>query len=481
MDNRFLQAISTQPAPMARYALDRCLLFSKSEWMTVAQNRRAMLLLNWMTLFIFIRWAVDCISHGEIDWQAYQYPVTFLLFVSLFLVRILGRPNLVPYIVVILVLLLNAFVLARSIEAGLNLFSLVSRNLLFYSPPVAVANSVVFKPRLALLLNLLPATSLSFAAIGAVLFASQGALEIQMLGWIIGVVGFTLWFTVALYVGFTKYMEHRTELVEVHHLIAEMERNQKLNQENARIREDLIRTQRVQMVDSMTSTMAHEVNQPISCANNYIQAARRWLSRETPDVTEALASLDGAQSEIIRVSERVMTVRRLMQRLSSEFTSIDLVDLVDRLEGMVRRDLGEQGIVLEVRADDHLDDLCIYGCEEELIQVLMNLIANAADALTDQSAQRVIRVALAEADLGEVQIAVEDNGCGIPPEHIDRVFDRLFSTKTGGSGLGLALCKRIVANHGGTIGIVSEPGQGTQVILRFPKGDLRSGWGGGRR
>ena len=107
MDNRFLQAISTQSAPVSRYSIDRLLLFTKSEWMAVAQNRRAMLMLSWMTLFIFMRWAVDCISNGGIDWQAYQYPVTFLLFVSLFVARWAGRAQLVPYIIIALVLLLN--------------------------------------------------------------------------------------------------------------------------------------------------------------------------------------------------------------------------------------------------------------------------------------------------------------------------------------------------------------------------------------
>ena len=90
----------------------------------------------------------------------------------------------------------------------------------------------------------------------------------------------------------------------------------------------------------------------------------------------------------------------------------------------------------------------------------------------------MITLSLAPADLGEVALIVADNGCGIAPGDVGRVFDRLFSTKPGGSGLGLSLCKRIVSNHGGTIGIDSRPGQGTRVIMRFPRAEMRhGGWG----
>lgn len=478
MNRAFLKAIAQPRGDRRHLSLDRILLFSKEEWASFVAYRPIWILLECLTVFIFGLWSVDSLANGAINWTSVQYPVVFALFSSIILAKGMERSHLVPYLIVGAVVFIDVFCAAGALAAGPEVFELVTRNLVLFTSPVAIANSVVFRPRLALLLNLGIIACLGYAAASALLGASAaGPPDLHLVARILGVLGFYLWFAVAQFIAFRLYLRHRRELVEVHHLVAEMERNQKLNEENARIREDLMRTQRVQMVDSMTSTMAHEVNQPISCANNFIQAARRWLDRPDPDIGEALDSLGGAQDEIVRVSERVMSVRRLMQRLSSEFTSIDLVELVGQAEAIVRRDLAKQDIRLVVKVPEE-DDFLIFGCEEELIQVLMNLTANAADALARGEPPRRIEIGLRGVDLGEVELVVADNGCGIPAADIARVFDRLYTTKPGGSGLGLPLCRRIVANHGGTIGIDSEPGQGTRVIMRFPRAEGRSGWGG---
>ena len=478
MDRKFLDAVSLRPAEQKRPALDRILLFSSDEWIAFANNRISLVLVECVTAFLFALWSIDSLANNQINWHSVQYPLVFVLFSLVFLIRSFGKSHLFPHVIISIAIFIDAFVLASTLEAGADIFSLLTRSLVFYTSPVAIANSVVFKPRIGLAINLLLVVCLSLCAVTALMTSEGGLGDLHLVTRIVGVVGFYLWFAIALFYAFSLYMRHRLELVEIHHLVAEMERNQRLNEENARIRDDLVRTQRVQMVDSMTSTMAHEVNQPISCANNYIQAARRWLTRPEPEVSEALASLDGAKDEIDRVSERVMSVRRLMQRLSSEYSSIDLADLLGQLDMMVRRDLASKGIKLVLDIADEDEEYFIFGCEEELIQVLMNLISNATDALGGKSEGRRIVIGIAEADLGEIKVSVADNGCGIAPADLARVFDRLFSTKSGGSGLGLALSQRIVSNHGGTIAMESRQGEGAQVIMRFPRAEMRRRWGG---
>lgn len=476
MNRAFLKAVASPRGDRRWFSLDRILLFSKDEWAGFVAYRPVWILLECITVFIFVLWTLDSKANGQINWSSIQYPVVFALFASIILAKGLGRRHLVPYLIVGVVIFIDVFCAISALAAGPEVFALVTRNLVLYTSPVAIANSVVFKPKLALLANLTIIACLAWAGGLALLEPASGGTDLHLVARILGVQGFFLWFSLAQFIAFRLYLRHRRELVEVHHLVAEMERNQRLNEENARIREDLLRTQRVQMVDSMTSTMAHEVNQPISCANNFIQAARRWLARPEPDIGEALDSLGGAQDEIIRVSERVMAVRRLMQRLSSEFTSIDLIELVGQAEAIVSRDLTKQDIKLAVKVPED-DDFLIFGCEEELIQVLMNLTANAADALAKRAAPRRIEISLRGVDLGEVELVVSDNGCGVPAADLARVFDRLYSTKPGGSGLGLALCRRIVTNHGGTIGMDSELDKGTRVIMRFPRAEGRGGWG----
>ncbi|WP_298200621.1 HAMP domain-containing sensor histidine kinase [Novosphingobium sp.] len=476
MDQTFLKAVSLSTERRRWYEADRFLLFARAEWAAVTNYRPISLLLQAVTVFIFVLWSLDCLANREIDWLTLQYPLVFAVFSLVFLVKHMGRPDLIPVAILGVVVFIDMFCMAMAIIAGREIFEQITRNLVYYTAPVAVANATVLKPRLALTINLAIIACLIYSAASAVTALSSGSMDLHLLTRIVGVVGFYIWFSLALFVALSLYMEHRQELVEIHHLVAEMERNQRLNEENSRIRDDLIRTQRVQMVDSMTSTMAHEVNQPIACANNFIQAAQRWLSRPQPDVPEALNALSGAQQEIIRVSARVTSVRRLMQRLSSEYTSIDLTTLLQRFDAIVRLDLVGHGITLALDIPDD-EEFYIYGCEEELIQVLMNLTANATDALVGRPEPRTVTIGLAEADLREVELTVADTGYGVPPELLSRVFDRLFSTKTGGSGLGLSLSKRIVANHGGTIGMVSEPGEGTRVILRFPRAETRGSWG----
>lgn len=477
MDRKFFEAVSTRPTGYRRFTLDRILFFSSEEWIAFAQNRVSLILVQCLAAFIFGLWSVDSLANQKINWNSAQYPIVFTLFSLLFLVRGFKKSHLIPHILIALISFVDIFVISSSILSPDNIFSITSPSLVLYISPVAIANAVVFKPKIGACVNLGLVACLSVLAVEAISTAPNGFTDLHLITRILGVTGFYLWFALALYAAFSLYTRHRLELVEVHHLVAEMERNQRLNEENSRIRDDLVRTQRVQMVDSMTSTMAHEVNQPISCANNYIQAARRWLARPEPALREALLSLDGAQDEIVRVGERVMSVRRLMQRLSSEYTHIGLAELLGRLDSIVHRDLATRNIRLMLDTSDEDDEFYIFGCEEELIQVLMNMIANSIDALADKADGRQIVLSLAEADLGEIKVCVADNGCGIAPENIGRVFDRLFSTKAGGSGLGLALSHRIVTNHGGTIAIESQPDEGTQVIMRFPRAKLRNHWG----
>lgn len=478
MDKAFVRQVSLRPASHWALSLDSLLLFSRSEWIDVAQSRAISTLLQWITVFIFVLWSADSLANRHINWASYQYPVVFALFSLIFLAKGANRKHLVPLAIVGIVIFFNAFCIATALTDGAAVFSELNSNLVLYMSPVAIANSVLFKPRIALWLNLLIVVCLGYGAAGAIMESPLGLRDLQLVVRILGVTGFCLWFAVAQFIAFTLYMRHRLELVEVHHLVAEMERNQRLSEENTRIRDDLLRTQRVQMVDSMTSTMAHEVNQPISCANNFIQAARRWLSRPQPDVAEALVSLHGAQDEILRVSERVTAIRRLMQRLSSEYTGVDLTELVRRAEVLLRRDLGVQQIEVKIDLPDDGDDYVIFGADEELTQVLLNLVANAVDACMSRTHDRRIDISLRPADLGELQLVVADNGCGIPSTNLGQVFERLYSTKAGGSGLGLPLCQRIVSNHGGTIAIESRLDHGTRVIMRFPRAEMRSRiWG----
>lgn len=103
---------------------------------------------------------------------------------------------------------------------------------------------------------------------------------------------------------------------------------------------------------------------------------------------------------------------------------------------------------------------------EQLKQVLLNLLINSGQAMT--SGGRIIIRTGVETP-GKVTVSVADNGCGIPPEHIEKIFDPFYSTKPAGTGLGLAVVNRIINEHSGTIVMKSEPGKGTTVTIQLPE------------
>jgi signal transduction histidine kinase len=103
--------------------------------------------------------------------------------------------------------------------------------------------------------------------------------------------------------------------------------------------------------------------------------------------------------------------------------------------------------------------------EAQLRQALLNLVRNAADAMSTGGA---LTVATRRSADGAVEVSVKDTGAGIPAENLDRIFEPFFSTKDGGTGLGLALTQQIVEEHGGRIEVDSTPGRGTTFTLRLP-------------
>ena len=113
----------------------------------------------------------------------------------------------------------------------------------------------------------------------------------------------------------------------------------------------------------------------------------------------------------------------------------------------------------------------LEGDPEQLRRVIINLVGNAIDALEDpRIEQREVRVSMGENLAGsEIWVRITDNGRGIDPDDIDQIFDLFYTSREEGTGLGLAMCRKIVDNHGGSIEVESEVGEGTEFVLVFPK------------
>lgn len=223
---------------------------------------------------------------------------------------------------------------------------------------------------------------------------------------------------------------------------------------------------------ALALSIAHEVNQPMAALALHMGAACRWLRRAEPDVARALDSLALAET----ASRQAGAIVRGMQRLAGgdalEVARVAVDGAIGEVLLALRRTWQAHGIVLEQALG--LDALCIEANGVQLQQVVTNLIVNAVEvhARHGSAGPRFIRITSRRHGANEIEIAVTDNGPGIPPSQRAAIFTSLFSTKparTGhGAGMGLSICLSIVRAHGGRIWCEPAEPHGACFRLRLP-------------
>lgn len=235
-------------------------------------------------------------------------------------------------------------------------------------------------------------------------------------------------------------------------------------------RRQLTHLTRVASLSEFSSTIAHELNQPLTAILANAQAALRFLQRDPPNVGEIRAILDEIAEADKRAGQLIHHLRLLMKKGEEEFVAVDLNHLVEDVLAFIRGEFLVRGI--EVRTTLGRDLPQVAGDRVQLQQLVLNLVCNACDAMQDQPERRLLAVATAQAPDGSVQLAVSDSGPGIPPERLERVFEPFYTTKQSGLGMGLAICRRIATAHGGTLSAHSRPGEGATFRLLLPAAAL---------
>ncbi|ALG73620.1 histidine kinase [Azospirillum thiophilum] len=225
--------------------------------------------------------------------------------------------------------------------------------------------------------------------------------------------------------------------------------------EQRRLRTQIMRADRLAALGELVAGLAHEVRNPLTSIRGFMQFletsddVKEW-QRYAPLIVRQVDSLNRLVTELLEFGRpRPPTIR-----------PVQLNDLIREVSLLAGRKSNAR-ITLDLAAD--LPQVEADG--EALKQVVLNLIINAIQATPDTG---IIAISTAAPDGREAVIAVSDDGEGIAPENVDKVFDPFFSTKPNGTGLGLAMAHRIVDAHHGTIAIASTPGAGTVVTLRIP-------------
>ncbi len=226
--------------------------------------------------------------------------------------------------------------------------------------------------------------------------------------------------------------------------------------ENKELQEKLVRAERLGVLGELAGSVSHELRNPL----NVIKTSSYYLRNRLEDCDEKVERhLDRVERSVERADRTISDLLAFSRLKPTKFDRIHLESLVQRVVAETQLP-GRTSI--SVDAPEDLPEVRVDQVQME--QVLHNLILNACQALNgDGHIDIDLRI---EGD--RLAMAVRDNGCGIAPADLSKVFEPLFTTKAEGTGFGLAVCKRIVEEHGGTIDMESEPGKGTVATIRIP-------------
>lgn len=229
---------------------------------------------------------------------------------------------------------------------------------------------------------------------------------------------------------------------------------------------DYTRAARISMLGELATSIAHEVNQPLSAIVTNAETSMRWMNRDVPNLAKA-KELTGRIAESGRhASDIVKRIRAMAARQALEPALLDLGEVVAEALHFVRHDFETRSIGLSL---DIAGDLPrVMGDRVQLQQVIVNLLINAQQAPTPNGENRLIEIGMRRTEPRTVTISVEDNGAGIAQADLGRLFDSFFTTKHDGVGIGLAICQSIIAAHGGTISVRNRSQGGAAFSFTLP-------------
>jgi PAS domain S-box-containing protein len=213
---------------------------------------------------------------------------------------------------------------------------------------------------------------------------------------------------------------------------------------------ELAHVTRVTTMGALTSSIAHEVNQPLAAVVTNANAALRWLASQPPNIDEARETLGRIVRDGHRAGEVIGRVRTLLKKTATVTALVDLNGLIEDSVVLVHGEVRRHRILLRTELAPDLPP--VAGDRVQLQQVILNLVMNGIEAMkkvADRPRELLVR-SRPDAS-GAVLVAVQDTGIGLEPQSVERVFEAFYTTKAEGLGMGLAICRSIIEAHGGQL------------------------------
>jgi signal transduction histidine kinase len=223
------------------------------------------------------------------------------------------------------------------------------------------------------------------------------------------------------------------------------------------------RAARLMTGDAVAASIAHEVRQPLTAMVTTADAGLRFLDRSVPNLDKAREAFRNITADGHRAGAVVANIRANFKTDVQERTSFDLNQLIQEAVALGLGDLQKHGISVDAEPNRRLP--LIRGNRVQLQQVLHNLITNATDAMAANGGPKILSVRLEVDAADRVIVSVADTGTGIGKQHLDRIFNPLFTTKAGGMGMGLSICRAIIEAHEGQLWFAPNTPRG--AVFRF--------------
>jgi PAS domain S-box-containing protein len=236
------------------------------------------------------------------------------------------------------------------------------------------------------------------------------------------------------------------------------------------VQAELAHASRVATMGQLTASIAHEVTQPIASVRNNARAALNYLDQQPPDLSEIKEALESAVADADRAGHIVDRIRDHIKKAPPRKDCFDLNEAINEVIALTRSAIIKNGASVQTQLASEL--FPVQGDRVQLQQVVLNLILNALEAMGSiEVGARQLLISTEQNRTDGILVAVRDSGPGIEPDHLERVFQAFYTTKSDGMGMGLSICRSIIEAQGGRLWADANEPRGAVFLFTLPKAE----------